>query len=55
MDSAKITTTFNNKIILKGASCVDEFLTHILDNAITINSRKSNIFKWIYKKKYIEH
>jgi len=44
MDSAK-TTTFNNKIIAKGASQVDGVLTLLLDNVVTRNSRKDKICK----------
>ena len=40
MDFAKKTTTFNNKIIVKGASEVDGFLTLLLDNAITKKKRQ---------------
>lgn len=40
MDSEKITTTFNNKIIAKGATSVDGFLTLILDNVVTRISKK---------------
>jgi len=41
MDSAKITTTFNNKINVKGALCMDGILTLPLDNFVTIISRKT--------------
>jgi len=40
MDSANTTTTFNHKLIVKGASCVDGFLTILLDNVVTRNNRK---------------
>ena len=34
MDSEKITTTLNNIIIVKGASCTDGFLTLPLENVV---------------------
>jgi len=40
MDSAKITTTFNNKTIVKGELCMDGFITLPLDNVVTRISRK---------------
>jgi len=43
MDSAKITTTFNNKIIAKGASCMDGFITLPLDNFVTRIIRKKGM------------
>lgn len=35
MYSKKITTTLNNIIIVKGASCLDGFLTLPLENVVT--------------------
>ena len=41
MDSEKITTTSNNIIIVKGASCMDGFLKLPLENSITKLVEKS--------------
>ena len=41
MDSEKITTTSNNIIIVKGASCMDGFLTLPLENVVTKLAEKS--------------
>ena len=43
MDSVKITTTFNNEIIVKGESCMDGFLKLPLDNVVTRISRKHKV------------
>ena len=41
MDSEKITTTSNNIIIVKGASCMDGFLTLPLENDVTKLAEKT--------------
>ena len=42
MDSKKITTTLNNIIIVKGASCMDGFLTLPLENVVMKLAGKTN-------------
>ena len=41
MDSKKITTTSNNIIIVRGASCVDGFLTLPLENDVNKLAEKT--------------
>lgn len=41
MDSEKVTTTLNNITIVKGASCVDGFLTLLLENIATKLAEKT--------------
>ena len=43
MDFVKTTTAFNNTVIVKGASCVDGFLTLPLENAVTKLVEKHNM------------
>ena len=43
MDSIKITTAFNNIVIVKGESCMDGFLTLPLENAVTKLVEKHNM------------
>lgn len=41
MDFQNITTTLNNIIIVKGESCMDEFLTLPLENFVTKLEKKT--------------